>query len=1718
MFWERSQSTPSKAQGKQQMRTKQRTLLTPVRAVIAVAVLLAAVMVAAPSEAVPIAPGVVVDGFEDNDASDWTFFGGNAAGGGGATAGDRPKEGDFYLSTGWGGEGSASGFYGGFFTNLADDAQVTPPADPWFNVWVYHQTNTTVDGYNLELTLREDTDGDGWTDGSDDSIGLDTAFTTSDFNDQWTLVSAPLSSFFNRNTGGNGTFDGALDEVVIVFGGVSGAGGSVIEVDFDQLAFTSGGPAAFDEVVFDDMEHGDPFGNGWFNFNGAVGGGGLGANSTDLPPADGGSFSVETGWGSDGTAGFYGGFGRNQTTDISGTDHFNFWINPDANQEYTLEINLQDDDTGDGVAAPTDDDDEFQYNCVVSASGPCAVAGGGWQLVSIPMDDFADDNSFLTGGNGILDPTPTVNGGNGPLAGVAFAVVGTGTDATFRTDNWTFTNGPVSFDPGTGGGGVVIDDFESGLPTGVDGEEQVGFYTFQGAGSSITLSNPTTPPAPLPPEATEPNSVLQLDIDASSFAGMIHGFENAAADTWVTQDWSTSEGISMWLYGTGSGTDVFVDLLDNRNADSVVDDAERFTVQFVDDVVGWRFLEFPFSSFTRKEIGNGAPSDGLTLFEMHGWAFGTLGTGGPLTFYIDDVELYGEAEPPAVAIGLSSTITLIEEGTTGEVGVRLNRALGPDDPDSVSIDYRTEPAIALPGVEYTPTSGTLTFTKGGPTELSFPVETFDDSKFEGLERIIVRLLNPIGAEGRGQGSVLIEDNDAYDPDLVDDFENGAFLWDGGDFVDVDAIDVGPGSAHERPERDVVETAMAATTAGGDVDYRDAKRDVMAYLEALLPASSNGITNRIENAIAKIEDSLDPANWLTGSTLDSDNGSKVFDGERQAVNLLGGVANAPREAPAVDSAIDQLVAIDAGLARLATDLAESNGGDSSRIDRARRELARGDDDAAAGRGDLAIGHYALAWGHADAALAALDRDGADIGLGSVTRDFAIGQDWTGTETLDFWFKGTGSGEDVTAFIKDNRATDPGPDGWDLVWSDEFNEPAGSPPNPDNWTHELGDVTPDGKNGWGNEELQYYTDDPENAATDGDGNLVITLREADGSQECYYGTCEYTSARLLSWRKAEFAYGRIESRLQVPQGAGVWPAFWSLGTDIDRNPWPGAGEIDIMEFVGREPTEIFGTIHGPGYSGGNSFGGIYDFGENVFNSYHTFTVEWEPNLITWYVDGIQYHQATPQDVSPNPWVFEKPFFLLLNLAVGGNFGGPVGDDTVFPQSYAIDYVRVYQGPDTAERFEASFVDDTEGWKQVSIPISDFVRSDMQPDGAPDDGLGLDEVWGYGFDLPAASGTYLFDAITTVPVPPPTELTVTSAADGGPGSLREALGLIAEGGTIDIDASLAGQTLSLTSGQLVVPRGVTIDGSAAGNFAISGNNSSRVFEIVAGADVTMRDVVIRDGAGAPQGGGVLNFGTLTLEQVTVTDNAEVSAGPPNFEFGGGGIYNGAGATLNLVDSTVSDNVATNQPGGGVYGFFGSTINVSGSTISGNVSGDVAGGFRTLGNIDVVNSTISGNTSTAWHGGGIFHTDGALTVTNTTVTGNSAPAGTASGILVATFGAPASMVLTNSIVEANPLDGSGALGCAIEGDPGVATITSAGGNIDSDGSCRLDAAGDQPSTDALLGPLADNGGGTLTHLPATGSPALDAADAGACPATDQRGQTRPQGTGCDVGSVEFG
>jgi beta-glucanase (GH16 family) len=272
--------------------------------------------------------------------------------------------------------------------------------------------------------------------------------------------------------------------------------------------------------------------------------------------------------------------------------------------------------------------------------------------------------------------------------------------------------------------------------------------------------------------------------------------------------------------------------------------------------------------------------------------------------------------------------------------------------------------------------------------------------------------------------------------------------------------------------------------------------------------------------------------------------------------------------------------------------------------------------------------------------------------------------------------------VAALAAAQTNTVTSPAGWTLVWSDEFNGPNGSAADAAKWISETGG------DGWGNNELEYYTARLQNAYQQG-GNLVIkVLKEKyTGSGKLGIGkqaiTRDYTSARLKTRTKFSQAYGRFEARIKIPYGQGIWPAFWMLGDDIDSAGWPDSGEIDIMENVGKEPATVHGTIHGPGYSGAHGLGAAFTLPgakQRFADDFHVYAVEWEPNAIRFYVDDQMYEQRTPADLPKGAkWVYDHPFFLLLNVAVGGDWPGNPDESTVFPQTMLVDYVRVYKRSD-------------------------------------------------------------------------------------------------------------------------------------------------------------------------------------------------------------------------------------------------------------------------------------------------------------------------------------------------------------------------------------------------------------------------------------------------------
>ena len=255
-----------------------------------------------------------------------------------------------------------------------------------------------------------------------------------------------------------------------------------------------------------------------------------------------------------------------------------------------------------------------------------------------------------------------------------------------------------------------------------------------------------------------------------------------------------------------------------------------------------------------------------------------------------------------------------------------------------------------------------------------------------------------------------------------------------------------------------------------------------------------------------------------------------------------------------------------------------------------------------------------------------------------------------------------GDVATDVVVDDAGT------WSLVWSDEFDGPDGAEIDRSKWTYD------DPQSGKYNKELEYYAPGTANAEQRG-GNLLITATAAGASKyTCWYGPCRYTSARVITQGLFATKYGRIAARIQIPRGQGLWPAFWLLGSDIGTVSWPACGEIDVMENIGKNPLTDYGTLHAPGFDKGSSA----DAARALADDFHVYAVEWSAKGIQFFLDDRGYVTLTPADVpAGGKWAFDHPFFLLLNVAVGGGWPGDPDATTVFPQTMKVDWVRVYSG---------------------------------------------------------------------------------------------------------------------------------------------------------------------------------------------------------------------------------------------------------------------------------------------------------------------------------------------------------------------------------------------------------------------------------------------------------
>ena len=267
---------------------------------------------------------------------------------------------------------------------------------------------------------------------------------------------------------------------------------------------------------------------------------------------------------------------------------------------------------------------------------------------------------------------------------------------------------------------------------------------------------------------------------------------------------------------------------------------------------------------------------------------------------------------------------------------------------------------------------------------------------------------------------------------------------------------------------------------------------------------------------------------------------------------------------------------------------------------------------------------------------------------------------------------GTGPDTT------RTTTPPPAiTWTQVWSDEFDGPAGTPVDDTRWTFDIGDGCAAGICGWGNNEKEFYTNSVENASLDGQGNLAIVARPAVLDVSCYYGPCRYSSARITTRGKLAAGPGRVEARIKLPVGQGLWPAFWMLGNDFGTVGWPASGELDVMENRGSAPRISSSAVHGPGYSGATPFHHENTIGSGTLaDAFHVYTVEWNATLVRFSVDGTAHYAVGRADLQQyGPSILDKPYFIILNLAVGGNFDGDPATDAILPATMLVDYVRVY-----------------------------------------------------------------------------------------------------------------------------------------------------------------------------------------------------------------------------------------------------------------------------------------------------------------------------------------------------------------------------------------------------------------------------------------------------------
>lgn len=825
------------------------------------------------------------------------------------------------------------------------------------------------------------------------------------------------------------------------------------------------------------------------------------------------------------------------------------------------------------------------------------------------------------------------------------------------------------------------------------------------------------------------NRTLTIKYDIATFGGFSYVLTDDG-ETWTSQDWTAFNAITFWFLGSNTGAEVQFEIFDNRSPDSDGDTAERWFYRFADDSYGWKLVEIPFKDFQRRSDWqpDGAPNDGLNLDAVSGYAFTMPAGTGPKIAFVDEVGLFvmpGVAMPgeeaPAEAEGATVASGPRPEAIDNEVYVAPF-------PVAITLDGEFDDWDDVPGVYMGSGVGrpSVTFYAAADMENLYVYATvFDPNIISGQhsgnywnEDSIEIYFNgtdnlnaTVYSDGIAQLTIPPLNIGAAPEDIVLSGVRGNTLN-----AQVITVATEDGWA--------VEVAIPLHSDIWDITPETGQE--MGFQVHLNAANENNRDVKLIWSVFDTSDSSYQNPSVFGKLIFWDSaGAPLVTGDYHFMSELGvdgyvddfengiwiGEDDFDNLVGLVPQTVDTGLAIRQVLAK--TELALPNQDDPNNVlaienGSFRHIFTDGDDwisqDWSAYN---ALGFWLYGTNSGDElsleilnGLNAEDPSTQAVATYGMTDDFSDWQYFTvpfalfeqsdaelnAAEVVGYGISGTTGMvylDDVRLFNVENTTqiitSEAPPEGafvlddsiswdsreWELLWADEFDGDANTPIDGASWTCEVGD------HGWGNNELQLYTTELENVAMDGAGNLAIHALQ-DGNE---VGT-GYTSARCITQDKVEFTYGRVEARIRIPYGQGIWPAFWMLGADFPEVGWPNSGEIDILENIGVEPQIVHGTVHGPGYSGASGIGNSFSLDEDFSDDYHIYAIDWDPNVIRWYVDGELFGTVSIGNIGNSEWVYDHDFFLITNIAVGGNWPGYPDETTEFPQNMLIDYIRVYQ----------------------------------------------------------------------------------------------------------------------------------------------------------------------------------------------------------------------------------------------------------------------------------------------------------------------------------------------------------------------------------------------------------------------------------------------------------